>query len=351
MRREDTVVGPLPGFGSAASSSFDTMETRIDAGQRRLAQVYMPQPSAPPPAPRVAPRTAPPPPPALTQTLAALEKEAPAAPAAATRAPGTVIVVFGCRGGCGATTLAVNTGAALARAGRSVCLVDLDLQLGDVFVALDLEPSTSLAALAREAGTIDGPALRRRLVRHDSGLYALGQTGRIDDVDPQLAERMPALVATLVDHFDVVIVDGVRDFGDHALAALDMADRVALVVTQDVAAVRRAARAMALFRKLGYSERKLELVVNRHAAKAAIADEEIERALGLRVGARVKNDYARASRAMNDGALLHDVARGAPVVHDLDALAVRLAGAVATTPTATTAPRAGLLARLFRRSK
>src|SRR5262245_11173125 len=97
-------------------------------------------------------------------------------PAYETAPRGKVIVVFGCRGGAGATMLAVNVGAQLVRTGRSVCVLDLDLQLGDVFVALDLEANTSISAVAREAKTLDAAALRRRLVRHDSGLYCLSQT-------------------------------------------------------------------------------------------------------------------------------------------------------------------------------
>src|SRR5262249_51177114 len=151
---------------------------------------------------------------------------------------GKILCVFGCRGGAGATMLAVNVAAAFGKGGKSVVLVDLDLQLGDVFVALDLDAPTSLASLSREGKSLGGAALRRRLVRHDSGVYVLAQTGRLDDIDEGLAERIPGLLTALAEHFDHVVVDGVRDFGDHALAALDVADKVAMVVTQDVQAVR-----------------------------------------------------------------------------------------------------------------
>ena len=176
--------------------------------------------------------------------------------------------MFGCRGGAGSTTLSVNMAAQLVRSGCSVCVLDFDLQLGDVFVALDMEPVTSIAALAREASTIDDAALKRRLARHDSGIYALTQTGRIDDIDPRMVERIPALLSRLVDQFDYVIVDGVRDFGDYALAVLDMADQVGLVLAQDVASVRRAARVITLFRDLGYSDDKLRVIVNRRVRRA-----------------------------------------------------------------------------------
>lgn len=260
-------------------------------------------------------------------------------------AQGKVIVMFGCRGGAGSTTLAVNTAATLARAGKRVCVVDLDLQLGDVFVALDLPPDTSIAALAREASTIDAAALVRRLARHDSGIYAISQTGHLDDVDPQLSERMPALMSTLCDHFDYVIVDGVRDFDDCALAALDMADTIALVMSQDVASVRRARRAVQIFRQLGYGDGKLRLVLNRARRGARVDEAEVARALGLQVGARVRNDYKRAVRAMDDGALLGDVARGSGIASDLAALAANLSG------TRTAPPRRGFLARFRKGGK
>lgn len=262
------------------------------------------------------------------------------APVAEPAAGGKVIVVFGCRGGAGSTTLAVNTAASLARAGKKVCVVDLDLQLGDVFVALDLQPSTSLAAVAREASTIDAAALVRRLARHDSGVYALGQTGAVDDIDGSLAERIPALMSTLCDHFDHVIVDGVRDFGDCALSVLDMADDIAMVLTQDVASVRRAARAVTLFRRLGYSDSKMRLVVNRATRKAAVPAEAISRSLGLPVTASVRNDFKRVNAALNDGALLGDVARGKGVAKDVESLATALGGI------APKAGKKGLWARL-----
>jgi len=246
---------------------------------------------------------------------------------------GKVLAFFGCRGGAGTTTLAVNTAASLARAGKSVVLVDLDLQLGDVFVALDLDPqSTSLAALAREASTIDGAALRRRLARHDSGVYALGQTGHLGDIDGHLVERLPALVSTLADHFDYVVVDGIRDFGDYALAVLDMAQHVAMVLTQDVASVRRAARAIQLFRQLGYGDAKIKLILNRTARGSRVDAAEVSRALKLPVAVAVRNDWKKMRDAFDDGALIGDVARGSGVSRDLHELAELLGGVRTAAP-------------------
>jgi pilus assembly protein CpaE len=265
---------------------------------------------------RPAPRAARPPEPRLEEP--SLDRSLDRSFDAAVEPRGKVIVFFGCRGGAGATMLSVNVGAQLVRSGKSVCVLDLDLQLGDVFVALDLEPTTSISALAREADKLDASGLRRRLVRHDSGVYALSQTGRLDDVDPALAERMPGLIRALRENFDYVIVDGVRDFGDHALAAMDVADKIALVLTQDVQAVRRAARVGQIFRRLGYPDKKIHLILNRHTSRSHVDEAEIERVLGLPVTAFVRNDYERMRKALDEGSLLQDVARGAGVARDVE---------------------------------
>jgi pilus assembly protein CpaE len=196
-------------------------------------------------------------------------------------------------------------------------------------MALDLEPTTSIAALAREASTIDAAALRRRLARHNSGIFALSQTGNIDDMDDQLVERLPALLSALSDHFDYVLVDGVRDFGDTSLSVLDMADDIAMVLTQDVASVRRAARAIKLFRRLGYGDAKLKLILNRATRKTKVDEGEVQRALGLRVSARVRNDFKRMHAALNEGALICDVAPSSGVAKDYAGLASVLGGAEA----------------------
>ncbi len=250
-----------------------------------------------------------------------------AAPDVRSATQGRVVVMFSCRGGSGTTTLTVNTAAALVRAGKNVCVLDLDMQLGDVFMALDLQPTTSIAALAREASTIDAAALRRRLARHNSGIFALSQTGHVDDIDDHVGERLPALLSALADHFDYVLVDGIRDFGDYSLSVLDMADDIAMVLTQDVASVRRAARAIRLFRRLGYGDAKLKLVLNRATRRTKVDEGEVQRALGLPVAARVRNDFKRMHAALNEGALICDVAPSSAVSKDFLNLAKVLGGA------------------------
>ena len=336
--RKGSAPRPLPKSERPASPRFIQAETVLPTVSYR-APVSAPLPPAPA-LPLIAPPSAPiakGPPPAPVRFVSAPQEPSvvemlPRAPRAMNPAPvapvplalparrGELTVVLGCRGGAGATTLAVNTAAALARGGKTVCIVDLDLQLGDVLVALDLESQTSLSAVAREAGALDAASLRRRLAQHGSGVCALSQAGHLDDLDGSLTSRLPELLDALRAHFDHVIVDGVRDFGDVALAALEVATRILVVVTQDVPAVRRAARALDVLGRLGIEPARCALVVNRAMKRAAIDTAAIERALAMRVTATVRED-AKVSVALDAGALLIDVARSRPVADDVIALA------------------------------
>src|SRR5262245_4731602 len=140
MRREDTVVAPLPTFEAPKVRPKWAEHVKTNVYEQQRAIPASPAPRTPTAAPQYAPQPTAPPPPVQGAPPA---PAATVAPQGRTQPKGQVLVVFGCRGGAGSTTIAVNVAASMARAGKNVCLVDLDLQLGDVATALDLDPCTS----------------------------------------------------------------------------------------------------------------------------------------------------------------------------------------------------------------
>jgi len=257
---------------------------------------------------------------------------------------GEVIAVFATRGGVGATTIAINTAASLAARGNEVCVIDLNLELGDVFVALDIEATTSLAAVARDADKLDGSTLRRRMVRHSSGVWALGQEGAIDDVGEDFASLLPELFALLRRNFDYVIIDGLRGFAEHVLAALDAASQVHVILAQDVMSVRRAARAITLFRRLGYGDDRLRVLLSR-SGRSPVTSAEVQRSLGLAVTATFRDDPRRVQSALDAGALVCQLAAGKGIGRDFaEAAAVLESARRRTADRGYTVPRRGALA-------
>lgn len=259
-----------------------------------------------------------------------------------------MVVFFGPKGGVGATTLACNVGGILARNQRPTVLVDLDLQLGAVPVSLGLQPEQSISALVREAQTIGGLGagpLKTELDAHHSGLRIAAQT-RIEDLGAVTVKRLPRFFDALGSGFAHILVDGLRDFNDHAVAAMDMAHLVVIVITQDVPAVRAGARALRIFRRLGYKDDRLLLVVNRYHRRAPVSLADINRVLGMPVHARVHNDFPLIEQALNKGQLVDRIQPRSRPARDLLALAQLVAGDVEPGPAVD---ERGLLARLLRR--
>ena len=84
-----------------------------------------------------------------------------------------MICVLGPKGGSGKTVTASNLTVGLAMAGYSVALVDLDLQFGDVGLALGLPPNKTIYDLAKSGGSIDAEKIEAYLAEHESGARVL----------------------------------------------------------------------------------------------------------------------------------------------------------------------------------
>ena len=65
-----------------------------------------------------------------------------------------VLSFFGGKGGTGKTTLAVNAATQISKLGKRTMLIDLDLQFGDVTMALDLNPRNTIVELVQDRAGI-----------------------------------------------------------------------------------------------------------------------------------------------------------------------------------------------------
>ncbi len=266
---------------------------------------------------------------------------APDAPSVASR----MIAIFAPKGGVGATTIAVNVAGSIARMRRPVVLVDMDLQLGAVPVCLNVKPERSIGELVLEAERDGAGPLRSGLDRHVSGVQFVAQGDRIEELAQITVDRLPRFFDALGHQFQFVVVDGLRDFSDHAVAAMDLAHQIVMVATQDVPSVRAAARALRIFRRLGYGPDRIKIVLNRYHKKAPVTLEAIHNALGQPVDAVVRNDFPLVETSLNHGVMTADLKPSAGLSRDLDALAQHLAGFQMSVQS----EGGGLLSRLFRR--
>jgi Flp pilus assembly CpaE family ATPase len=260
---------------------------------------------------------------------------------------GRVVVFLAGQGGSGCTTLACNVATTAARAGQKVCIVDLDLQLGDCLALLDLKPQCPMSRLVADGQVFDWEMLETMLARHKSGALVLSQVGCLEELADLGPEKFPLLLERLEQRFDLVVVDGVRDFGDVSISALDLARSIVVVTTQDVPAVRGVSRRLQILRRLGYPLEKVQLVVNRHGRERAVPLHAIVEALGITPAFLVPDDPEVAEKAMTEGLTLEEANAEAAVAKEVE----QLTRALGELPMPTTTHKQGLWSRLMGKGK
>ncbi len=170
-----------------------------------------------------------------------------------------VVVITSGKGGVGKTTTTASLGAALAMQGKSVVVIDADIGLRNLDVALGLEEKVvyDLVDVVEQKCR-----LRQALLQHGKHeklyLLAASQTRDKYDVTP---EKMRMLCRELRENYDYVLIDcpaGIDRGFENAVAG---ADRALVVTVPETAAVRDADRIIARLEKEGIQKRGL--IINR----------------------------------------------------------------------------------------
>lgn len=238
--------------------------------------------------------------------------------------PGRVISVFSCKGGSGATTIALNLAGALMSAKSegpaSVVVVDVDTETGDVLTFLDQGSKYTFEDVLGNMQRLDPELLHQSLARHPSGLSVLSQADRVGEAAELTSEGLGQVIQFLRGQFDFVVLDGLRGFRELPLVALDRADVVLCTMTQDVPGLKNASHCFNLFKQLGYPDEKLQLVINRYRNAGDLTEAAVSDILRRSVAGTVANDYPNVIKAVNNGVLLAESDPNGKVYRDIQGL-------------------------------
>jgi pilus assembly protein CpaE len=265
-----------------------------------------------------------------------------ASKAASRSTAGEVVTIYGCRGGLGCTTLAVNLAVHLRNHSQGeVAIVDLDLQRGDVGAFLNLTPSNSIAALSA-AREIDEIFLHSAMTRHGSGLFILAAPDKVEEAENVGHAEATSAFRLLRSQYRYTVVDTPRTITPAVVAAFEQSDHLMLVTDLTVPGVRATRRAMDLLQKLEIPMHTVQLIVTQ-ATPGAIDLADAARTIGKDPYLVVPNDQTAANQAMNTGAPLNGKQSGLS-----DAIAT-LAGKITGGEAGPARRRGGLFRRIFTR--
>jgi pilus assembly protein CpaE len=203
--------------------------------------------------------------------------QAPSAPLAGE--PGIVYTIASATGGCGKTFYATNLAYFLTRyTQKRVCIVDLDLQFGEVSTALRLRPKyTIFDALQREdSEDTDLTAhIEEYTVMHETGAYVLAAPREPSEADRISPADITRVLEAVRQRFDYVIVDTPPALAETVLIAFDMSDMLYVMATLDLPSVRNMSVFLSTLDRLKVPTEHVRLILNKAETDVGIDIEQV----------------------------------------------------------------------------
>lgn len=196
---------------------------------------------------------------------------------------GSVISVFSSKGGTGKTFLTTNLAAALADISRrDTAVVDLDVDMGDVFSYFGHEPTKQVMDLVSLGEGADRQTVFANASKFGEHLWGFGA---IPDpsVAPPGGEAVGKYLRVLRNNFAYVVVDASADYTDLALACFDLSDAICLVTGLDVVGVKHLSKALEMLLTIGLPRERFRIVLNRADSKVGLSAADVERVMKIRV--------------------------------------------------------------------
>jgi pilus assembly protein CpaE len=230
---------------------------------------------------------------------AVMRKRGTSAPKAETSAR-NVICVLGLKGGSGKTLTSVNLAVSLAQAGHSVAVLDLDLQFGDVALAMGLSPMRTIYDLVRSGGSLDAGKLEDFLMEHPSGARALLAPVRPDQAAMITVPFLSEVQRLLGEMFEFVVIDTPPSFAPEVISAVDSSSDVLVVVMRDTLSLKNTKLGLETLERMEYDRRRVKILLNRANTNVGIEREDVLAILGRDVDILLPS-HRDITRSINQG--------------------------------------------------
>lgn len=241
---------------------------------------------------------------------------------------GKLVFVVGARGGSGASTVATNLAAVIARdSKKKVGLIDLDLQFGTIALLLDVEASRGLREALENPDRIDSMFVDSASSIVGERLHVMATEESINEPAYYDAEQLSAFIGQMRQHYDLLVVDLPLHDTAHLWPALSTASKLMVVTDLSLSGLRDTGRLVATAKEF-IDPSKMVLIANRVGADkhGSIDQSEFERALERKFDFVLPDDPKAAGASSRAGKAIVDMAKDGKLLASL-----RKIGATFTT--------------------
>jgi pilus assembly protein CpaE len=213
-------------------------------------------------------------------------------------ARGKIFTLVNAKGGCGATTVAVNTALTLGTPKSPTALIDL-APIGHAALHLNVTPSFTLIDAVRNLHRLDPSLLDGYISRCANGVHLLA--GIAEPLTEELAFSDFAKVFDLMaSQYCYVVVDASSRLDHITRLVCDLSDKVLVVAHADVTSLWSAAKVRQYLSE-GAGRDKIWLVLNRFRKIAGFSDSDAERATQTKILWKIPNHYPLVSASIENG--------------------------------------------------
>lgn len=215
-----------------------------------------------------------------------------------------IITVFSTASGIGKTVVSTNFAAGLAREGYSTCLIDLDLQFGDVCNYLHLQPTFTIAdALSAMQQSPQNFNANKFLTtyQYDGVTFSVLPSPLTLDSsyvdEPQVMELVEGM-----DDFDFIIIDTKAEFSELNMSMMDISTIVTFLCVADfVPTIKNLKNGYEAILRFGYDSNKIRPVLNRSDSQTLIDPKDVEVILGKDFYYSLSNDFRSTQKSIESG--------------------------------------------------
>ena len=209
-----------------------------------------------------------------------------------------IISVYGTKGGTGKSTVSVNLATALQKQGKSVALIDLDLQFGDDGVFINVTNVKTISDLVSE-GDLSLTAIKKHMYQHSTGVSVLCAPESPELAEIVKPEHISQIANTIKSEFDYVIFDMSPTIDEYVLHVLDISDSIYFVTNPEISTLKNTKVCLNVLNTLGYED-KVKIVLNKDG-ESYVKKKDMEDVLGKAMTLVLPRDSKSAISAINRG--------------------------------------------------
>ena len=252
-----------------------------------------------------------------------------------------VISVISCKGGSGATFIATNLGYILATLfNKRVLLIDINQYFGDASMYVsDKKPGMTLADVCNQINRLDLAFLESSLITVAPNYKILAAAESPDSAVDIKPEHLDTIIRMARNNYDYILLDVGRQIDALTVKGLDLSDSIFAVMQLVLPYIRDARNLLNVFKSLGYSQNKVQMIVNRYDKASKIKLNDLNGAIPVDHLITVPNEYVAVTDSVNQGVSVYHLYKNNAVSKALIDIAQNI--------TKTQIKEKGLMEKLF----